>query len=473
MYKGKFTATAVDEDAPKEYTGKKKRKASRGTIVFYSIYLLLILAFMVGMSFVLNALRNWLVTYEAAQPEAKCQQVFQELFAAPDWEHLYTLAGVEDTVFEGSTAYASYMKERVGDTALSYVETSAGLSGDKKYVVRAGSDKVATFTLTADNKDAEIPDWRLGTVEVFFHRDLDITIMVDPDCSVAINGVTLDDSYTLRTVTTTAEEYLPEGVHGYRIKQLYADGFLVAPSVTVTDAAGLPVELDYDSEERVYFQRISDQTTIGDGEYATVLTAAKTYCQFMIGAVKKDALQSCFDVNAPIYTTIVKNDTWMQDYAGYDFGEEVITDYYRYGSDLYSAKVTLTLNVTRGDGSVKPYNLNTTFFLTRTDDTWLVTEMTNVDVQTQTVLVRLQYMQDDTLLLSELVDASVNTLTPPAVTAPDGQVFSGWFTQTLDEDGNKTMSLAFEPDGNGVVTLNPDGELEPMTLYALFHGEGS
>lgn len=473
MYKGKFTATAVDEDAPKEYTGKKKRKTSRGTIVFYSIYLLLILAFMVGMSFVLNALRNWLVSYEAAQPETKCQQVFQELFADPDWEHLYTLAGVKDTVFEDSTAYASYMKERVGDTSLSYVETSAGLSGDKKYVVRAGSDKVATFTLTADNKDAEIPDWRLGTVEVFFHRDLDITIMVAPDCSVAINGVTLDDSYTLRTVTTTAEEYLPEGVHGYRIKQLYADGFLVAPSVTVTDAAGLPVELDYDSEERVYFQRISDQTTIGDGEYATVLTAAKTYCQFMIGAVKKNALQSCFDVNAPIYTTIVKNDTWMQSYAGYDFGEEVITDYYRYSSDLYSAKVTLTLNVTRGDGSVKPYNLNTTFFLTRTDDTWLVTEMTNVDVQTQTVLVRLQYMQDDTLLLSELVDASVNTLTPPAVTAPDGQVFSGWFTQTLDEDGNKTMSLTFEPDGNGVVTLNPDGELEPMTLYALFHGEGS
>lgn len=461
-----FKGNTNNQTAP----AKRNPRKIRNTLIFYCVYLTLILAFIVGLGFVLRALNNWLVTYEAAQPSHMCQQVFNELFSDPDWEQLYSLAGVEDTKFEDSASYAAHMEKTTADAEITYVETSAGLSGDKKYIVRADGQKIASFILTPDNKDADIPTWKLGAIEVFFERNLDVTILTAPGCTVSVNGVALDDGYTIRTVSTAAENYLPEGIHGYRLEEKYVNGLLAEPTVSVTDQTGTPVELIYDSEKRTYSQDLTS-AAITDSENGTLVTAAKTYCEYMIRSVGKTALGKCFDANSEIYTTIIEHDTWMQSYSSYAFGEATVSDYFRYSDDLYSARIALTLNVTRGDGTVKPYELDSTFFLQRIDGSWLVTEMTNVDIQEPSVSVRLTYVCDNTVVDTELVDASANSLTPPAVTAPAGQVFSGWFTETVDEKGNKTMSLAFLPDENGTVTLPSETTLEPMTFYALFEAE--
>ena len=38
----------------------------------------------------------------------------------------------------------------------------------------------------------------------------------------------------------------------------------------------------------------------------------------------------------------------------------------------------------------------------------------------------------------------------------------------MKEDGSKTMTLVFEPDANGDVTIPDDRTLTPMVLYPLF-----
>lgn len=461
MYQGKYHDRASE-----------KRRGPVGTVIFYTLYFVMIAAFAVGMHFVLGALEDWLVSYEASQPKVKSQQVFDQLFAAPDWAELYTMAGCEDTLYEGKDDYAAYMAQQTEGLELSFLETSAGIDQTiKKYNVKAGTEKVAAFTLTdATGGAGEVPDWQLSGVEVFFTRQESCTVLAAPDCTVLINGVALDDSHIIRTVSTAAESYLPEGVHGYRMMELYIDGLLVAPEVTVLDETGTEVDLVYDEAAGTYSCDLPASMP-GDAEYHTLLTAAQTYCKYMIGAVGKPELQSCFDSSSRIYSTIVSNDTWMQSYAGYDFGTEAITEYYRYSDSLCSARVALTLNVTRKDGTVKQYELNTTFFLTEAESGWLVTDMTNVDIQQQTTMVRLTYMNGTEEVESLMVDANSTALTPPAVTAPDEQSFSGWFYETLAEDGSKTMTLAFLPDENGTVSLGGT-TLEPMTLYALFESEG-
>jgi hypothetical protein len=110
--------------------------------------LAIVLIFIIAMAFAMNALKEWLVSFEASQPTAKCDQVFAELFHEPDWEQLYNLAGEQDSHGVNAQSFASYMEEKIGDTKLTCIETSAGLSGDKKFIVRCGTEKVATFTLT-------------------------------------------------------------------------------------------------------------------------------------------------------------------------------------------------------------------------------------------------------------------------------------------------------------------------------------
>ena len=128
---------------------RKVKQNRRGRLIACVIYLLLVLLFLIGMNFVLRWMEGWLTDYEAAQPKVKSQQVFEMLFDQPDWAQLYEMAGLEDTIYESAAQYAAFMENKVQDKKLFYYETSAGLSGDYKYIVRMEDEKVAEFTLTA------------------------------------------------------------------------------------------------------------------------------------------------------------------------------------------------------------------------------------------------------------------------------------------------------------------------------------
>ena len=463
MYKGKFQHTPARDGGTHRHSTKHTRRAKTGTIVFYSVLGAVILVFCIALGFAMNALNHWLVRFEASQPTAKCEAVFESLFQDPDWVQIYAL----DPGDISAADYALYMEQKVGDGKLTYIETSAGLSGDKKYIVRCGSEKVATFTLRNAAPHADIPDWQLGTVELFYQAKLSVYIQASPDCTVLVNGQTLDDSHVIRTVTTRAEEYLPEGVHGYRMKELAVHDLLTEPDIQVLDAAGNPVELHYDHPSRCYIApTVSPQIT--EDHRQTLVTAAQTYCQYMIGDATRTALRNCFDPQSDIFATITGNTTWMQNYDSYELGKPEISDYYCYSDAYFSARITMSLHVTRKDGSVKEYELDNTFFVKKAGGQWLVWEMINSNPQETITSVLLTYVSEDQVIHTEMVDAQSHKLTLPAVTVPEGKVFAGWFTRHVKEDGTTAMELVFEPSGDGVVSLPSDTTLEPMTLYALW-----
>ena len=91
----------------------------------------------------------------------------------------------------------------------------------------------------------------MGKVELFFTRTESVIVEKLPGYTVSVNGVALDDSYTIRTVTTDAEKYLPEGLHGYRLEVQTISGFLIPPEVTVTDENGNTVAMNYNAETKI------------------------------------------------------------------------------------------------------------------------------------------------------------------------------------------------------------------------------
>jgi len=462
MYKGKFQNNAPTTPPRKQ---KKGRSVKVGTIVFYCLLLVFILIFCIALSIAMNGLNDWLVRFEASQPTAKCEAVFTELFQDPDWQQIYELSSTPGDIT--AEDYASYMAQKVGDQALTYIETSAGLSGNKKYIVRCGSEKVATFTLCNNAPDADIPDWQLGTVEIFYTARLSITVMAPPECTVLVNGQALDEGYVIRSVSTKAEEFLPDGVHGYRMNEMAVHNLLTEPEVQVLDEQGSPLELHYDSQTRCYSVDAGSPEIIEEHRQ-TLVAAAETYCKYMIGDASRTALRNCFDSRSDIYRTITENTTWMQNYARYDLGEAEISNYYCYSDEYYSARICLTLEVTRKNGSVKEYQLDNTFFLKKAGDQWLVWEMINSNPQDTVTAVQLTFISQDQVVHSEMVNAESSKLMLPQVTAPEGKTFTGWFTQTVGENGVTTMELTFEPSEDGSVRLPADTLLEPMTLYALY-----
>ena len=159
---------------------------------------------------------------------------------------------------------------------------------------------------------------------------------------------------------------------------------------------------------------------------------------------------------------------WMQGHNGYKFANEQITQYCRYSDKYFSARVSLSLNVTRKDNTVKEYSVDTTLFFKNTGKKWIVFDMTNADIQVPIAEVRLTFKLDDSVLFTNMFPNDTTTLKLPTVSAPEGKVFSGWFRQEYNENGAKSYIQVFPPAEDDTVTLPAGTILEPMTLYALF-----
>lgn len=470
MYRGKYAGKPIQTgDAPV----KKRPKA--GTIVFYSIYSFFVLAAAAAVLFALSWLQDWLIRYEASQPEHKAAQVFDQLFSSPDWKELYDLAGIEDTTYEGRDAFAAYMAQKVGEQPLRYEETSAGLSGDRKYIVSLAGEKLATFTLTGgSDMQTEIATWELGTVCLFFQRTQSILVQKLPEHTVYINGIPLDSSHTIRTVSTAAEALLPEGVHGYRMEQQYLDGLLMQPKITVKDESGNPVTMISDPETGILTPALPQAAPMSEEEINIALAAAKAYSEFSIQKITKAQLANYFDKNSAIYEDIIKTDLFVQSIDRYEFltDENTIQDFCRYSDTMFSVRVVMTMRIYRLGWQKKDFTMNTTYFFTKNEDgLYLVTNLTNVPMLERQEQIRLTFRQNDTLISSCMVNSDAATLTLPDITPPEGQVLKGWAVQENDGEGKITMTIVFTPGQNGVVQLDPEEPLEPMILYPVFEKE--
>ena len=454
----------------------QKRGPRLGGIIFYTLYFMLIAVFAVGMLLGLNWLDNWLVEYEAAQPTVKCQEVFDQLFSNPDWGNLYDLAGVQDTAYEGKDAFVAYMTEKVGSTPLTYVETSAGLSGDKKYFVKLGDERIASFTLEGkQDKVTDIPDWQFGKVELFFDRADGYLIQIVDGHTAFVNGVALDDSFVIQITSSSAADYLPVGTTGAKTDILSITGLMMKPTVTVKDQTGADMPVSYDEEKGMFVEQ-TESNTITEEEQTAVTGALKAYGEFMINASgARASLAKYYDTSADAYKDILKigSELWMNKDNGHRFTAESVTDYCKYSDELFSARGHVTMNVTLKDGNTRDYELDMALFFRKSNGAWKCYGMTNEDVTKPVGKVRLTFIDGNgTTLVDDFFETDASTLTTPVLSAPEGKVFSGWYTEKT-VDGHKELTIMFQPDENGKVTIPSGTTLEPMILRPLFEDAAS
>ncbi len=459
-----------------KFSNSNNRRASRrisvGTIIFYSIYFLLIAGFVIGMIAGLGALKDWLVDYELSQSTNKSKEVYSQLFENPDWKKLYQMSGQEDTIYEGADAYNLYMQQLTSGKKLVMAKTSAGLDKSiEKYLILLEKAPIASFTLkNTAAEDAPMPQWELEGVTVSFKRNQSIRIISTPGHTVLVNGVPLDASHIVSTTSTLAEEYLTDGLHGFRQQVMYLDGLLMAPTVTVQNGSE-QVPLQFDPETNTYSESFPVQE-ITDEIKNRAVEAAKLYArytQISNEVMSKTELQAYFDKNSNTYKTLpTKWELWLQDNRGYRFSEPVVSEYYQYSDSLYSVRVSLTITVTRTDGTTKDYDMDTTYFFHLTGGKWLISSSTNESLQTPTTQVRINYWVGSTLRESVFVKSSASSVTLPEAPELEGKEFLGWFTKETNEKGQTVMHLAFSPSPTGVVYLPEGTVLEPMELYAQF-----
>ena len=475
-----------EENAPAQ---KAPYRGSRtGTLIFYTLYILLILVFAGAMLLANNSLKDWLTDYQLSQPTDKRDQVFEEFFAPADWYAVYDAAGIEDTAFEGADAFAAYMTQLVGDAPLELVETSAGLSGNRKYFIKLGGQSIASYLLTSQPDPVTgLPRWELADVDVFFQRSEDVTILIQQGQTAYVNGIPLDESFTIRMDYALASRYLPAGVYSHRSDTQYLSGLLTEPEITVLDENGQTVPVTYDPEtDRYTTQAPEYPTELPESILKDVTAAAEAYGAYLLGLQDADSLTGYFDRTTDLWPVLMETTPFDPETVDVVLDSTTLTGFRQYGEDLISLEVSLRFLSTpkpetdetdekKDDETPQPepteHLWSHTIFFRYDGSSWTGIGLTDEPEPKGASRVLLTFVMDGVVVSDNFHDTSLRQMVVPLVSAPEGRVFAGWYREQTEADGSITLVSVFRPDESGLVIFPDDFTLEPMTLYALFEDE--
>ena len=495
MYQGRFQDqmtpenTAAPQERPVRNTPPRRRPPQRrkrtttGTLLFYSIYLVVVLALFITIAIAMGALKNWIPTIIPNDQSAELSQaVFDTYFADPDWAALYKATNPKATD-EEIIEYVQKMNQLVAGKKLDFCEYRSSVAGDMKiFGVHADGIGLASFTLTTNDPDSDNPTWYFSGIEVQqFPAEpvepekpvyLSYNIITLPGNIVTVNGEPLTEENVIRKVSTKAEDYLPDGVDGFNLVEYRVEGLKAEPEIAITDKNGQAVEVTFDAETKLYTQVMAEAPTISanDAEYKAILGAAKAWTEYMIKGGTA-GLKTYYDPSSQVYKDIVSGEMFRQSFTSYSFHPEEITEYYRYSDTMFSAKIKLDCTVIRkADGYNKLFTVDSTYIFHYTGGKWMVYDLLNVEIQEQIEEVRLTFKDaNGNILSNELVNSSIKFLTLPTVEIPEGKVLDGWYVQTKDEEANEYLDFMFAPDASGTVNLSGNTEpLKSMVLVPLF-----
>ncbi len=360
--------------------------------VFWSVVILLLIVFFVGLILSMKQLKNSLAAYEDAQPEHLAEEIFARYFkGSVRYGELLDKTGCE-AGFNSLEELTAYLTERTEGKEITYTEVYAKDDDHHRYAVMAGDDKIAAFTLRRGERVTfeffgheyhkiiwlfETYRWEEDSYELFWDASEKVSVLVPDGAAVSVNGIILSsdhlDGYELETDSCS---HMPEGVQGLVFRRYTVEGLLSEPVVTATDGNGDPLSLAA-NENGVLVAEIPYSETL-KAQYADyVLKAVESYACFMQEDLNLRDIRGYFDQNSALYENIRKTERFVWEHNSYEFINESIDRFYAYDENTFSCEVTFTHVLHKGKSTWSDTPLDMCVYLKMVDGKYVIYDMVN------------------------------------------------------------------------------------------------
>ncbi len=356
---------------------KKAKSTKVSTIVFYSIYSVLVIAAIFGIMYLLKELTLYLDNYERSLEKYEAEEVFDSYFSPCQFDKLYDMQNIELSEFETKKHFISYMDKQYNGKEIIYKEVSAGLSNDKKYSVAADKVKFAEFILSKSTAPKTPEDtWHLNSVSTLYQKNESVAVRIYKGSKVFINDIELTDSYiTTNNITTDSCKHVPEGVNGIMLCEYSVDGLLLKPNVKVINRHGNESTLVYDDKDNIYVEEITYDTPT-DEIIKLATDAAQTYAKYITLDATLYNLSKYFDTTSNTYRNIrVSEIKWYTAHIGYEFENVELKEYYIYDENTFSIRYSCNHQVYRTKTEKHTFPLDLTLYFKNINGTFYIYDM--------------------------------------------------------------------------------------------------
>lgn len=346
-----------------------KQRSRTGTVVFYSIYFVLLAAALSAAVIGLGQLWQFLSRYEASQVYHVTDAVEKQLNSG-DHSFLYTAADPDISPYENEELLHRQIDERfTGDFSLKK-NIKKSTKDAPVYTVMCGEDAVAFLTLKQSGKDELYdlalysPDSITGISPVKNER---VTLTYPTGITPYINGIALlpDAEISSEPIAEAGEfgEYLapiPE------MNTCTVNGLMYQPQVEFRDGAGNAITPEHTGDSYVCaFPEASGEAADEAAEFA--MEFSQLYSRYIANDAYFSSLSGYIPEDTKLYSDLRTYEGQFYTYhTSYDFTEEKILRTTQYSDSCFAVRVSYVHNV-YSYGETFSYPADNTIFAVRTD----------------------------------------------------------------------------------------------------------
>ena len=351
-----------------------KTKATKGTIVFRTIYVVLTLSLIAAIVYGLGVLWHFLEAFEKSQPEISAKAFIDEIHKNK------TLYFDKLEFTPNDFEEKSYAEEYFNDLAnsINSFTRNGKESNDEQtvYTLKNDKDNISNITVKSVGKDlgygfreCEVTDIKFGQVATGAY-----SVTVPDNAVLYCNGKEVDRSYITETGEVYGEtKYFHDLGSGFLHDSVYTiDGFVKEPVFTAKNTAGEPLELKDG--------RFIPITEKNEELSQLALDFAQNYSRFIVGDETLWTVSRYLAPNMPLYDDLANFMNYWAFHSSYEFQDEMSYDPFYYSDNAVSVRVTYKhimydVPASVSVDSVLESPTDYTVYLVDLDGEWMVTDI--------------------------------------------------------------------------------------------------
>lgn len=306
--------------------------------IFFSViagFLVLLIAGAIVLSFVL-------ADYETTVPDVIADSCFKNYIGTGNYAGLRN----EGAAFEKADAINAACAERAAGKELTMAKGTKGSDDSVSYIVRAGEEKLLTFTLVKSDGKSRFGFSSYMVGKVNFHFAKDITVKAPADCTVSVNGVTLTEDFLTGEPTVDEALPMPDDLKPVAICTYQVNDLLNDPTVTAAGEAGDGRLVTYNQTGRYYEVGGEQDASLAEQYSSYVIEATERYATWMADDGWFGMVADYFEPDTATYQYIRDTEvSFVWDHDSYDFSDAKASDFHRYSDTVFTCRVKVTQNL--------------------------------------------------------------------------------------------------------------------------------
>lgn len=343
---------------------------------FWKIYKIFVVAFLTFTLCLFVTLWLFLSSFEASEPTNLVADVVS-FFENNNTKKIKKYLSYKESIFNTEKIIDELINTKLNKKEYHYEKTPKDNDKELKYLIKSGTEKIATVTLTLNQKKGmfNLNRWDISSITDLLGEEKTIDVIAPKNYDIYLNDVLIpttylkDENYLTSELTNINKYIKVSPLNKYIIKGLYNEPILKS----IVDDKNIEII----QKENTYFVKFKGNNKLQEELKEYIENFCKNYTRYVVNEQGFGTISSYVIPSSKAYTflrDVAGSNNWMGNHTPTEFTELIFENMQMYNDEAFSIDVKYTYSY-KVLGKEKNFDALLTLYMVKQNNKWLIADL--------------------------------------------------------------------------------------------------